>query len=682
MSSSSHALPLGESRQPPGLARALGGIAHTHRFIGHATGQLYLLCALITVYEVVMRYALTAPSQWAYEVVMVLCAGAWLLSAGYITLYRRHIAITVITDLAPPTLRRRLNLVATTVGFLAVYILLEASLEPMLKAMDLVQRTGSGFNSPMPMLLKIGLVVGALLYTIQNTANLIEDVGTRLARTLVLLVAGLMALRLVASVVEHYAGANGLTELVWTLFSPVEAVAGIGREIGIRSIDIGWVTLAIVLVLLALMLTGMPLGVVTLTVSILCAVLFFGPRGLFLVSSNVLGLLEHYTLVAVPLFVLMSCILERSGVAQDLFDAMSVFAGNLRGGVAVQTTVVAVVLAAMTGIMGGEIVMLGLVALPQMIRLGYDRKLAMGTICAAGSLATLIPPSIIMIVYALAAQVAIGDLFLAGVVPGLIYAGLYIAYILVVCHLKPELAPTAAERSAAGQQVEVSRERLLAVFMALGVIMLVMGSIYAGIASVTEAAGVGVVGAMLVALVRRRLTLDMLMESLQRTMATVGTIIWLVLGAVSLVGIYNVIGGGAFMRALFTGLDVHPLVVILLMMAVLVVLGTFMEWIAIVFITVPIFAPVVVALAPGLGLDPEYAAIWFGVLFVMNMQIYFLSPPFGPACFWLKSVTPRDVELQEIFRSVLPFIGLQIIGLVLVMMFPQLALWLPQVLGG
>ncbi|MDX6748884.1 TRAP transporter large permease subunit [Geminicoccaceae bacterium 1502E] len=682
MSSSTQALPLEESRQPRGLALALGGIAHAHRFIGHATGQLYLLCAFITVYEVVMRYVFTAPSQWAYEVVMVLCAGAWLLSAGYITLYRRHIAITVITDMAPPPLRRRLGLVATTVGFFAIYVLLEAALEPMLKAVDLVQRTGSGFNSPMPMLLKIGLVVGALLYTIQNAANLLEDVAGRLARTLVVLVAGLMALRLGALVIEHYAGANGVTELVWGLFSPLDALGQLGREIGVRDIDIGWVTLAIVLVLLALMLTGMPLGVVTLTVSILCAVLFFGPRGLFLVSSNVLGLLEHYTLVAVPLFVLMSCILERSGVAQDLFDAMSVFAGNLRGGVAVQTTLVAVVLAAMTGIMGGEIVMLGLVALPQMIRLGYDRKLAMGTICAAGSLATLIPPSIIMIVYALAAQVAIGDLFLAGVVPGAIFAALYITYILIICRLKPELAPTAAERSAAGQAVEVSRHRLVAVFMAISVIAMVMGSIYAGIASVTEAAGVGVVGAMLVALVRGRLTLNMLMESLQRTMATVGTIIWLVLGAVSLVGIYNVIGGGSFMRALFTGLDIHPLLVILLMMAVLVVLGTFMEWIAIVFITVPIFAPVVVQLAPALGLDPDYAAIWFGVLFVMNMQIYFLSPPFGPACFWLKSVTPRDVELQEIFRSVLPFIGLQIIGLILVMMFPELALWLPRALGG
>jgi tripartite ATP-independent transporter DctM subunit len=201
-----------------------------------------------------------------------------------------------------------------------------------------------------------------------------------------------------------------------------------------------------------------------------------------------------------------------------------------------------------------------------------------------------------------------------------------------------------------------------------------LGSIYGGIASVTEAAGVGVFGAALAALARGRLSWPMLQGALRQTMVTVGTIIWLILGAVSLVGIYNIIGGNTFMQNLLSGLDLPPLGIIFVMMAILVVLGTFMEWIAIVFITVPIFAPVVTSL----GFDP----IWFGILFVMNMQIYFLSPPFGPACFWLKSVAPEDVTLQEIFASVWPFIALQIVGLILVMFFPQIALWLPTLLHG
>ncbi|HEX6143590.1 MAG TPA: TRAP transporter large permease subunit [Geminicoccaceae bacterium] len=437
--------------------------------------------------------------------------------------------------------------------------------------------------------------------------------------------------------------------------------------------DIGTITLLIVAALVLLMMTGMPLGIVTLTVSIGTALLNFGPQGLFLVASNVYGLLENYPLVAVPLFVFMASILERAGVAEDLFDAMSIVSGDLRGGVAVQTTVVAVIMAAMTGIMGGEIVMLGLIALPQMLRLGYDKKLAMGTICAGGSLATLIPPSIIMIVYGLTAQVSIGALFLAGALPGLLLASMYIVYILVRCRLQPHLAPLAPEemrRMAASEKLRAMRGLILP----LAVIVWVLGSIYGGIASVTEAAGVGVIGAAIAALVRGRLSWTMLQGALRQTMVTVGTIIWLILGAVSLVGIYNIIGGNSFMQSLLTGLDLPPLGVIFVMMGILIILGTFMEWIAIVFITIPIFAPVV----ESLGFDP----IWFGILFVMNMQIYFLSPPFGPACFWLKSVAPPEITLQQIFASVWPFILLQIGGLMLVMFFPEIALWLPRALAG
>lgn len=438
-------------------------------------------------------------------------------------------------------------------------------------------------------------------------------------------------------------------------------------------IDIQTATIVIVASMLLLMMTGMPLGVVTLTVSIGTALYAFGEPGLFLVASNVQGLLEHYTLVAVPLFVLMANILERSGVAYDLFNAMSIIGGRLRGGVAVQTTLVAVIMAAMTGIMGGEIVMLGLIALPQMLRLGYDKKLAMGAICAGGSLATLIPPSVIMIVYGVTANVSINDLFLGGFLPGLLLATLYITYIIVRCAIHPHLAPIPSE-----DELSMTRAEKMAAMRGLIlpglVIIWVLGSIYGGIATVTEAAGVGVFGAIGAAIVRKQFSWEMMKEALRKTMITVGTIIWLVMGAVSLVGIYNVIGGTTFMQDILQGLDLPPLGVIFVMMGILIILGTFMEWIAIAFITVPIFAPVVVSL----GYDP----IWFGVLFVMNMQIYFLSPPFGPACFWLKSVAPPDITLQNIFASVWPFIILQIIGLTLVIVFPDIVLYLPRVLGG
>jgi tripartite ATP-independent transporter DctM subunit len=323
------------------------------------------------------------------------------------------------------------------------------------------------------------------------------------------------------------------------------------------------------------------------------------------------------------------------------------------------------------------------VALPQLLRLKYDRKLAIGLICAAGALATLIPPSIVMIVYGLSADVAIGDLFAAGFIPGLMLATFYVTYVLVRCNLNPSLAPTAAEIAAmqGGETQGLSRDRMLAVLLCILLIACVMGSIYAGIASVTEAAGVGVFGAIIVAAVRHKFSYELLRDSLANTMGVVGTIIWLILGAVAFVGLYNLIGGADFMRSLFAGLGLSPLGTVFVMMAILVVLGTFMEWIAIIFITVPVFAPVVRDLGPELGMEPSWAAVWFGILFVMNIQIYFLSPPFGPACFWLKSVAPKDISLQEIFISVLPFIVLQILGMLLVMFFPQVALWLPQMLN-
>ena len=666
----------------PSLLRALeGGVGHVSRLAGLASGQLYFLCAMITTYEVVMRYAFNSPTQWAFEIVMTLCATAWLMSSGYVTLGRRHIGITVFLQMAPAETQRRIRFFSQCAGFFAVYILAESSLEPALLAIRQVERSGSGFNPPMPMVLKSVLVLGALLYFTQISANLTSDARSRMVRAAVLAVAALCVFRLTALTVEFHLEDNFLARANRALFSVLTPLGEFGKTIDIRSYGIGPATILIVASMLALMATGMPLGVVTLVVSIGCAILFFGPKGLFLVSANVYGLLEKYPLVAVPLFVLMGSILERSGIARDLFDAMAVVGGNLRGGVAVQTTAVALVLAAMTGIMGGEIVMLGLVALPQMIRLGYDRKLAMGVICASGSLATLIPPSIVMIVYALAAQVSIGSLFLAGVAPGLILGVFYILYILVICRLRPNLAPVAKE-SLRAEERRLSPERLRAVGAAALLIVMVMGSIYAGVASVTESAGVGVAGAMLVAKIRRQLGWEMLQGAIKQTMVTVGTIIWLVLGAVSLIGIYNVIGGNSFMRGIFTGLDIPPLAVILMMMGILVILGTFMEWIAIVFITVPIFAPVVTGLAPGLGMDPSWAAVWFGVLFVMNMQIYFLSPPFGPACFWLKSVAPKDVTLQEIYLSVLPFIALQILGVALIVIFPEIALFLPKLLSG
>lgn len=436
---------------------------------------------------------------------------------------------------------------------------------------------------------------------------------------------------------------------------------------------IEFATIAIVAALLALMAIGIPLGITTLVVSIGTALLYFGPPGLTLIAANVLHVLEKYELIAVPFFVFMANMLERSGVAESLFQSMSVLGGRFRGSVAVQTCLVAIVLAAMSGIMGGEIVMLGLIALPQMLRLGYDKKLTIGIVCAAGALATLVPPSVVMIVYGLAAQVSIADLFSAGLIPGVILATLYISYVLIRVRLNPDLAPLDTN-PILSEPLHKRLPHMKGAVLPLLLIGGVLGSIYTGVATVTESAAVGATGSLFIAAWQRRLNWQTARDAMRQTALTVGSIIWLVMGAISLVGIYNLIGGINFVRHTLVGLDIAPLATVAVMMLIVAVLGTFMEWIAIIFITVPIFAPVI----KDLGFDP----VWFGVLFAMNIQIYYLSPPFGPACFFLKSVAPKNISLQDIFLAVLPFIGLQFIGMLAVMFFPELALFLPRLING
>ncbi len=428
------------------------------------------------------------------------------------------------------------------------------------------------------------------------------------------------------------------------------------------------ITLAIVVALFTLMAIGVPLGASTLLISVTTAYFAFGSNGFILVTSAVTKVMDKQALIAVPFFVFMANIMERSGVAKELFNSMAVLGGQMRGGVAVQTCLVAVILAAMSGVVGGEIVLLGVIALPQLFRLGYDRKLSIGVLCASGSLATLIPPSVVLIVYGAEANVSIKDLFTAGIGPGVLLALLYISYVLIRVRLNPAMGPVydAPEAQLSFfQRLSYLKGLILPFLLIFGV----LGSIYGGIATVTESAAIGAVGALVVAAARRELTLQGIREALWATTLTTGSILWLIIGAVSLVGIYNLLGGTRFLSGLLTGLDVAPIVVILIMMGIIFVMGTFLEWIAIVFITVPVFTPVVASL----GYDP----VWFGILFAMNIQIYMLSPPFGPACFYLKSVAPKDVTLQEIFLAVLPFIALQMIGLALVMTFPQIALWLP-----
>ena len=434
---------------------------------------------------------------------------------------------------------------------------------------------------------------------------------------------------------------------------------------GLSSLGIEYGSYLLVAAIFVLLLTGQPLAWVTGLVALIFTFGWFGPMALPLVTARIFGFITEYSLVAIPMFILMAALLDRSGIARSLFNGMRILAGRLPGGVAVQTLIVAILMAAMSGVIGGEIVLLGILALPQMLRLGYDRNLSIGVVCAGGSLGTMMPPSIVLIIYGLVANASIADLFIAAITPALLLLGFYVAYVLFLCWRNPNLGPPMSREEA---EKESLLSALRSVAAPLFIVFVVLGSIYGGIASITEAAAMGVSAVMIIALMRRELTVKMIQESLVHTLETCGMIIWIGIAAAVLVGVYNLMGGNRFVAQAILGIEAAPVVIIMVMMLILLVLGMFLDWIGIALLTLPIFVPIVVQL----GYDP----IWFGILFAVNMQVSYLTPPFGPAAFYLKSVAPKEITLKHIYTALLPFIALQLVVLVTILLFPPIATWL------
>ena len=535
--------------------------------------------------------------------------------------------------------------------------------------------------------------------------------------------------------------------------------------------DIGTISLVLLLGLFVLLAIGMPLGMASGLLAVLVLIMKFEP-GLLLnplsfgdglltgrpgsgplnvLAQKIYGLLTDYVLISVPLFIFMAALLERSGIAKDMYSSLNTWLSGVRGGIAIVTSVMAVIMAAMSGIIGGEVVLLGLIALPQMLRLGYNQNLAIGTICASGSLGTMIPPSIVLIIYGLITETSIKALFTAAFLPGFMLATFIIIYIIVRTQTKPELAPLptpdpsqpqgkeksslflafltllvagftailalrAAFFTVTGQNAitegvdEIFWGRpdhilwfggifglaLALIFLGFGrakaeqgwsmgkglvapivVIGVVLGSIYGGITGITEAAGMGAVSVLILSILRGEASFELVWDSLMRTLKSTGTIIWVTIGAAALAGAYTIAGGPTYVANAIVGSDLPTMGVLLVMMLILLFMGAFMDWVGIVLLIIPVFLPIVQRLPiEEIGLigtlQPKYLAVWFGVLFCMNMQVSFLSPPFGPAAFYLKSVAPPHISLTDIFRGFLPFICIQILALSVLLIWPPI----------
>lgn len=430
------------------------------------------------------------------------------------------------------------------------------------------------------------------------------------------------------------------------------------------------ITILLFLGLFVLLVTGLPIAFCIGGLAIIFGYLFlWGDTACTLFSLNLIGYMTEYSpLLAIPLFIYMANMLQQSQVAENLYDMMYKWFGFLRGGLAIGTVLVCTIIAAMSGLSATGTVTMGLTALPAMLKRKYDKTIAIGSIAAGGALGSLIPPSVPMMVYCLVAQLSVGKMFLGGILPGILLSSLFILYIAARSFYQPSLCPALKpdERATWVQKIESLRAVILPIFL----IIAVLGSIFSGIATPTEAAAVGAFGSIICAVVNRKLTLNIIKQSAYMTLKLTVMVLWIMVAASFFTSIYNSLGAAKLVSNIFSGLGVPSIFIIVLMQFLVFILGFVMDPNGILLITIPIFAPIVVAL----GYDP----IWFGILFMVNIEMAYLTPPFGWNLFYMKAVAPPEIKLSDIYRAIIPFVCLQIIGFVLVFLFPQIALLLPQ----
>ena len=418
-------------------------------------------------------------------------------------------------------------------------------------------------------------------------------------------------------------------------------------------------------------LSGYPLAIPIGALGLILGYAILGPSVLNLMYTRLFALITSYVLLAAPLFIFMGVMLERSAVAEKMFDALYLWLGGLRGGLAVTTVLLGTILAACVGIIGASVTMLSLLALPAMVTRGYSKSLAAGSVCAGGTLGILIPPSIMLVIYGPMAFISVGKLFMAAFIPGFILSGLYCSYIVLRCLLQPSLAPAVPAEERRVPLLKKTTMLISSMLPPALLILAVLGSIFFGIAPPTEAAAVGALVATVLAIVYRRLSWQVLTDTLSRTLRVSAMILLIGGTAFAFVGVFLAAGCGKVIEGLILAAPGGKWGAFALVMFALFLLGFFIDWLGILFIMVPIISPLV----PTLGLDP----LWFAMMVCINLQMSFMTPPMAHAIFYLRGSAPADlgVTMADIIRGVIPFVFLIMIGMGLCIAFPQLILWLP-----
>lgn len=424
--------------------------------------------------------------------------------------------------------------------------------------------------------------------------------------------------------------------------------------------------------LLAGVMTGYPLAIIIGAIAFIFGFLIRGPASLILVYTRIFDILTSYVILAAPLFIFMGIMLERSGIAEKLYDALYLWFGGFRGGLAISTVVIGTILAACVGIIAASVTMLTLVALPSMVKRGYSKSLASGAVCAGGTLGILIPPSVMLVIYGPTAAISVGKLFMAAFIPGFILSALYCSYIALYGLFRPESAPPVPQEERAGASfIQKTTKLAIALVPTLILIVAVLGSIFMGIAAPTEAAAVGAFAATLLALAYRRLNWEVLKGTALSTVYICGMIFLIVTLANVFTGVFIGAGGGDVVQNFILGAPGGRWGVFIVVMFIVFILGMFIDWIGIILIIVPIITPI----GEVLGFDK----LWFAMMVVVNLQMSFMTPPYAGAIFWCRGACPPDlgVTTGDIIRGVTPFVIIIFIGILLFAIFPQLVLWLP-----
>ena len=636
------------------------GIDKLNEWVGTFVSWITALVVVVVFVDVVMRYAFKTSFVFTQEMEWHLFAFIFLMGAGYTLLKDGHVRVDIFYQQFRPELKAWVNLVGVLLFLIpGCYLIIVTSSHFVYNAWTVMEGSPDPGGIPYRYVLKACIPAGFILILLQGVSlglnsflDIIEEVGFFSKAFMVKLA---VVVALLAAVTIPMKLAVDAESAIFLDYLP------------------GWMFLA----LTVLLMIGFPVTFTLMGTALTFGLIGFGWGFFNLLPLRIWGVMTNVTLLAVPLFVFMGVMLERSGLAEELLDTMGLLFGRIRGGLAVSVVVVGALLGASTGIVGATVVTMGLLAVPTMLKRGYQKELATGTVSASGTLGQIIPPSIVLVLIGDIVGVPVGDLFMGAVMPGLVLVGLYIFYILMKAFFHPESAPAVPkEELDALEPGELLRKVGRALFPPLFLMVAVLGSIFAGIASPTEAAAVGAVGATVLTVANRKFNIEILRNVMTTTMQLTCMVFIILVGAAAFGLVFRGMGGDELVRH-FLGTIAHhhgKWFVLAIVMGLIFVIGFFLDFIEITFIHVPVLAPIMIEF----GFDP----LWFCILIAVNLQTSFMTPPFGFSLFYLKAVTPPEIRTGHIYRGIIPFVIFQLIGLLIVVFFPILVTWLPKVVFG